>query len=105
VSSTGAYISRFEQNFAQLCGARTSVGVCNGTVALHLALLALDVRPGDEVLVPSLTFIATANACRYVGAEPVFVERGCWNEAGCGHRRPGGQAGRPCRSGPWLGCA
>ena len=74
VSSTGAYISRFESTFAGLCGARTSVGVCNGTVALHLALLALDVRPGDEVLVPSLTFIATANACRYVGAEPVFVD-------------------------------
>jgi perosamine synthetase len=74
VSSTGAYISRFETSFAKLCGARASVGVCNGTVALHLALLALDVRPGDEVLVPSLTFIATANACRYVGAEPVFVD-------------------------------
>jgi perosamine synthetase len=74
ISSTGAYVSRFEQDFARLCAARTSVGVCNGTVALHLALLALDVRPGDEVLVPSLTFIATANACRYVGAEPVFVD-------------------------------
>jgi perosamine synthetase len=74
VSSTGAYLARFEQEFAGLCGARASVGVCNGTVALHLALLALDVRPGDEVLVPSLTFIATANACRYVGAEPVFVD-------------------------------
>ena len=48
--------------------------MCNGTVALHLALLALDVRPGDEVLVPSLTYIATANAVRYVGAEPVFVD-------------------------------
>ena len=74
VSSTGAYIGRFEREFAGLCGARTTVGVCNGTVALHLALLALDVRPGDEVLVPSLTYIATANACRYVGAEPVFVD-------------------------------
>jgi len=74
ISSTGPYISRFEQEFAKLCCARTTVGVCNGTVALHLALLALDVRPGDEVLVPSLTFIATANACRYVGAEPVFVD-------------------------------
>jgi perosamine synthetase len=74
ISSTGPYISRFESEFAGLCAARTSVGVCNGTVALHLALLALDVRPGDEVLVPSLTFIATANACRYLGAEPVFVD-------------------------------
>jgi perosamine synthetase len=74
VSSTGSYISRFERCFADLCGTRSTVGVCNGTVALHLALLALDVRPGDEILVPSLTFVATANACRYVGAEPVFVD-------------------------------
>lgn len=48
--------------------------MCNGTVALHLALLALGVRPGDEVLVPALTYVATANAVRYVGAEPVFVD-------------------------------
>ena len=74
ISSTGPYITRFEQEFAQLCGTRAAVAVCNGTVALHLALLALDVRQGDEVLVPSLTYIATANACRYVGAEPVFVD-------------------------------
>ena len=74
ISSTGLYIQRFEKEFAELCDAHTSVVVCNGTVALHLALLALDVRPGDEVLVPSLTYIATANAVRYVGAEPVFVD-------------------------------
>jgi perosamine synthetase len=74
ISSTGPFIQRFESEFAKLCGTRTSLGVCNGTVALHLALLGLDVRPGDEVLVPSLTYIATANAVRYVGAEPVFVD-------------------------------
>lgn len=74
ISSTGPYIQRFESRFAELCGTHTAVGVCNGTVALHLALLALDVRPGDEVLVPSLTYVATANAVRYVGAEPVFVD-------------------------------
>jgi perosamine synthetase len=74
ISSSGAFLDRFEQDFAELCGARRSLGVCNGTVALHLALLALDVRRGDEVLVPSLTYIATANAVRYVGAEPVFVD-------------------------------
>jgi perosamine synthetase len=74
ISSTGAFLDRFEQEFAELCGARHALGVCNGTVALHLALLALDVRRGDEVLVPSLTYIATANAVRYVGAEPVFVD-------------------------------
>ena len=74
ISSTGPFVQRFENEFAKLCGTRTSMGVCNGTVALHLALLGLDVRPGDEVLVPSLTYIATANAVRYVGAEPVFVD-------------------------------
>src|ERR1051325_4622703 len=74
ISSTGSYIRRFEDEFAALCGARAAIAVCNGTVALHLALLGLDVRPGDEVIVPSLTYIATANAVRYVGAEPVFVD-------------------------------
>lgn len=74
ISSTGFYVDKFEEMFAQLCGTRAAIGVCNGTVALHLALLALDVRPGDEVLVPSLTYIATANAVRYVGGEPVFVD-------------------------------
>jgi perosamine synthetase len=74
ISSTGAYLERFEREFAALCGTDTAIAVCNGTVALHLALLALDVRPGDEVLVPSLTYVATANAVRYVGAEPVFVD-------------------------------
>jgi perosamine synthetase len=74
ISSTGPYVSRVESEFAELCGSRAAISVCNGTVALHLALLALDVRPGDEVLVPSLTYIATANAVRYVGGEPVFVD-------------------------------
>lgn len=74
ISSTGEFIGRAEQEFSQMAGVSHTVAVCNGTVALHLALLALDVRPGDEVLVPSLTYIATANAVRYVGAEPVFVD-------------------------------
>ncbi len=74
ISSTGPFVERFEREFGQACGSRTAITVCNGTVALHLALLGLDVRPGDEVLVPSLTYISTANAVRYVGAEPVFVE-------------------------------
>ena len=80
ISSLGPYVTRFESEFAALCGRRSSIAVCNGTVALHLALLTLDVRPGDEVIVPSLTFIATANAVRYVGAEPVFVDAdpGTW---------------------------
>jgi perosamine synthetase len=74
ISSTGPFINQFESEFATLCETSGALGVCNGTVALHLALLGLDVRPGDEVLVPSLTYIATANAVRYVGAEPVFVD-------------------------------
>jgi perosamine synthetase len=74
ISSTGPYVSRFESEFARLCDARFALGVCNGTVALHLALLGLGVRPGDEVIVPSLTYVATANAVRYVGAEPVFAD-------------------------------
>ncbi|HUP14463.1 MAG TPA: DegT/DnrJ/EryC1/StrS family aminotransferase [Acidimicrobiia bacterium] len=74
ISSTGEFVDRFEREYAALCGTESSIAVCNGTVALHLALLALDVRPGDEVLVPSLTYVAVANAVRYVGAEPVFVD-------------------------------
>lgn len=74
ISSAGPYIDRFEAEFAQVCGVQSAIAVCNGTVALHLALLTLDVRPGDEILVPSLTYIATANAVRYVGARPIFVD-------------------------------
>ncbi len=74
ISSTGPFVERFEREFAAACGTTAALGVCNGTVALHLALLALGVRPGDEVLVPALTYVATANAVRYVGAEPVFVD-------------------------------
>lgn len=67
-------VRAFEQAFADAIGSPQSIGLANGTVALHLALLAAGVGPGDEVLVPSLTFIATANAVRYVGATPVFVD-------------------------------
>jgi perosamine synthetase len=74
ISSTGKYVTRFEEEFAAACGTAHALTVCNGTVALHLALLLRDLRPGDEVIVPSLTYIATANAVRYLGAEPVFVD-------------------------------
>jgi len=74
ISSSGPFVERFEKEFATLCETRSAVSVANGTVALHVALLALGVRPGDEVIVPSLTYIATANAVRYVGAEPVFID-------------------------------
>jgi perosamine synthetase len=74
ISSAGPFIQRFEEEFAAACETEASLALANGTVALHLAMLALNVGPGDEVIVPSLTYIATANAVRYVGAEPVFVD-------------------------------
>ncbi len=74
ISSSGEFVSRFEREFAELCNTRAAIAVANGTVALHAALLGLDVAPGDEVIVPSLTYVATANVVRYVGGEPVFVD-------------------------------
>jgi perosamine synthetase len=74
VSSTGPHLKRFEAEFAATVGTRHALSVCNGTAALHLALLALGVKPGDEVIVPSFTYVATANAVRYCGATPVLVD-------------------------------
>jgi perosamine synthetase len=81
VSSLGEYVRRFEREFAAYCGVRYGVATHNGTVALHLALAALGIGPGDEVILPSLTFVATANAVRYTGARPVLVdsEGRTWN--------------------------
>lgn len=81
VSSQGAFLDRFERDFAAFAGTRHAMAACNGTAAVHLALLALGVEPGDEVIVPTLSFVATANAVRYTGATPVFVdcERDIWN--------------------------
>ena len=81
ISSKGKYIEKFEESFASFCGVRNAVSCSNGTTALHLALHALGVGAGDEVIVPDLTFVATANAVRYCGAEPVLVdiEPLCWN--------------------------
>jgi perosamine synthetase len=81
VSSLGTYVTRFEEAFAEFCGTEHAVTCSNGTTALHLALLALDVKPGDEVIVPTLTYVATANAVVYCGAKPVFVdsEPETWN--------------------------
>jgi perosamine synthetase len=80
VSSLGKYVPRFEEELAGFCEARHAVATSNGTVALHLALVVLGIGPGDEVLVPDLTFIATANAVRYTGATPVLVDvdRATW---------------------------
>ena len=74
ISSVGHYITDFEQAFAQVAGTRHVVATNNGTTALHLALTALGVGPGDEVVVPTLTYVATANAVRYCGATPVLAD-------------------------------
>lgn len=81
ISSAGKFVTRFEEMLANFCGVRHSIATSSGTAALHLALLALDVGPGDEVIVPTLTFIATANAVTYTGARPIFVdsEPETWN--------------------------
>ncbi|MEU0943533.1 DegT/DnrJ/EryC1/StrS family aminotransferase [Streptomyces canus] len=70
----GPRVAAFERAFAERVGAEHAVAVSSCTTALHLSLVALGVGPGDEVVVPSLSFIATANAVRYVGAEPVFAD-------------------------------
>jgi perosamine synthetase len=74
ISSTGRFLDLFEQRFAEVAGTRHAVATNNGTTALHLALAALGVGPGDEVIVPSLTYVATANAVRYCGAVPVLAD-------------------------------
>ncbi|WBW95436.1 DegT/DnrJ/EryC1/StrS family aminotransferase [Oceanirhabdus sp. W0125-5] len=75
VSSTGGeYLNKFEEEFSRVTGIKYSNAVINGTAALHLALAALNIGKGDEVIVPSLTFISTVNVVKYVGAKVVFVD-------------------------------
>lgn len=74
ISSKGSFIAEFESRFAQRVGSAHATSVCNGTTALHLALLALGIGVGDEVIVPTLTYIASANAVTYTGATPVFAD-------------------------------
>ena len=74
VSSVGPYVQAFEEELARLTGAKHVVAVSSGTAALQLAIRLAGVQPGDEVLVPSLTFVATANAVSYLGAFPHFVD-------------------------------
>ena len=74
VSSVGSFVGRFERELADYVGTKYAVATCNGTAALHIALLVAGVQPDDEVLVSTLTFIAPANAIRYVGAWPVFMD-------------------------------
>jgi UDP-4-amino-4,6-dideoxy-N-acetyl-beta-L-altrosamine transaminase len=72
--TTGPTVERFEQAFAETVGAKHAVACANGTAALHLAMLALKVQPGEAVIVPSITFLATANCARYVGADVIFAD-------------------------------
>ena len=74
VSSVGKFVDRFEEELSDYTGAKHVVAVVNGTAALHVSLMITGVEPGDEVLVPALSFVATANAVRYCGAEPHFVD-------------------------------
>jgi len=81
VSSQGKFVGEFEHAFATYCGVKYGVATCSGTSALHLALACLDIGAGDEVIVPTLSFIGTANPVTYVGATPVFVDSNIetWN--------------------------
>lgn len=72
--TTGPRVEAFETAFAETVGARHAVACANGTAALHLAMLALEVKPGEAVIAPSITFLATANCARYVGADVVFAD-------------------------------
>ncbi|WP_010544154.1 DegT/DnrJ/EryC1/StrS family aminotransferase [Sphingomonas elodea] len=74
ISSIGQYVERFERGLAEVIGSEGSVSVCNGTVALHLALHCLDIGPGDEVIVPTFTYIASVNTIAQTGAKPVFAD-------------------------------
>jgi perosamine synthetase len=74
ISSIGSYVDRFEKALAETTGSPEAVAVCNGTVALHLALHCLGIGPGDEVIVPTFTYIASVNTIAQTGATPVFAE-------------------------------
>jgi perosamine synthetase len=81
ISSSGNYVTEFEKAFAAYCGVKHGIAVCNGTEALHLALTALGIGPGDEVIIPDFTMIASAFAVCYTGATPVFADADArtWN--------------------------
>lgn len=74
ISSKGEFISKFEKKFSEFIGVSNATSVCNGTVAIHLALLACRIQPGDEVIVPSFTYVASINTIVQAGATPVFVD-------------------------------
>src|SRR6185437_4512301 len=72
--TTGPTIARFEEAFAQQVGVRRAIACSSGTAALHLAVMALDLGPGDGAIVPAITFLSTANVVRFTGAEVVFAD-------------------------------
>lgn len=74
VSANGRFVKEFEEKFAEYCGCKYALSCANGTVSLHLILIAMGIGPGDEVIMPALTYIATANTVHYCGATPVFVD-------------------------------
>lgn len=81
ISSSGKYVNEFEEQFAKYCECKYGIAVCNGTIALHLALIGLGIGKGDEVILPTFTMIASAFAVCYTGAKPVFVDadKDSWN--------------------------
>lgn len=79
ISSKGKYVTQFEEEFSRFTKIKYSVTASNGTTALHLALLALGITEGDEVIVPTFTYVASVNAVKYVGATPVFVDSDALN--------------------------
>lgn len=81
ISSAGKYVTEFENSFSKYCDCEYGVATCNGTVSLHLALAALGIKKGDEVIIPNFTMIASAFAVCYTGATPVFIDadKDTWN--------------------------
>ena len=74
ISSKGKFINQFEKKFSEFTGIKNSIAVANGTVALHIALLTLEIGIDDEVIVPTFTYISSVNAIQYTGAKPIFVD-------------------------------
>lgn len=78
ISSLGKYVEKFEKNFSKFSNTKYAISTCNGTVSLHLILLALGISKGDDVIVPNFSYVATLNAVLYVGANPILID--CDNE-------------------------
>lgn len=74
ISSSGRFLQRFEKEFAEFCGVKHAIACCNGTVVLHLLMLAMGIGPRDEVILPSFTYVASANGVTYTGATPILVD-------------------------------